>query len=224
MSAFCTPANLAVERGDSHRRTAITTCDLFMRVQQLGICRSTIIPTQLNCRLRTLSPLLVGTFERHSIYSENPILRCLNGYNRQSSTGSNLGLPNVYANCYRATIHRMLASAIIFTWAHGNFTKYLDGETVGRKRYFYVLRPVLACQWIERQLGPVPMEFTTLYERIVQDDDLKAAISNLLKEKAAGNRTRQGPADCKPSTIFLSQSWLVSQKNTRGSRSRNDRH
>lgn len=34
------------------------------------------------------------------------------------------------------------------------------------KKYFYVLRPVLACRWIERGLGAVPMELPILVERL----------------------------------------------------------
>jgi predicted nucleotidyltransferase len=33
--------------------------------------------------------------------------------------------------------------------AEGNFRVYLHGERVRLKKYFYVLRPVLACQWVE---------------------------------------------------------------------------
>jgi predicted nucleotidyltransferase len=34
--------------------------------------------------------------------------------------------------------------------AEGNYREYLRGDEVWVKKYFYVLRPVLACQWIER--------------------------------------------------------------------------
>ena len=34
--------------------------------------------------------------------------------------------------------------------SEGNFRKYLGGEDVSLKKYFYALRPVLACRWIER--------------------------------------------------------------------------
>jgi predicted nucleotidyltransferase len=40
--------------------------------------------------------------------------------------------------------------------AQGNIREYLRGEIVWRKKYFYVLRPLLAMRWIERGLGPVP--------------------------------------------------------------------
>lgn len=33
--------------------------------------------------------------------------------------------------------------------AKGNLREYLQGEFVNSKKYFYVLRPILACMWIE---------------------------------------------------------------------------
>src|SRR5207249_898044 len=44
--------------------------------------------------------------------------------------------------------------------AQGNLREYLQGDTVWRKKYFYVLRPLLAMLWLENGLGPVPIEFS----------------------------------------------------------------
>ncbi|MDQ7073952.1 MAG: nucleotidyltransferase domain-containing protein [Gammaproteobacteria bacterium] len=79
--------------------------------------------------------------------------------------------------------------ACFYHYAHmaqGNFRQYLQGSTVRIKKYFYVLRPILAMQWIERGMGRVPMEFETLVDRLVDDVELKAAIQTLLAEKRAG--------------------------------------
>ena len=32
--------------------------------------------------------------------------------------------------------------------AGGNYREYLKGDMVKAKKYFYVLRPILACRWI----------------------------------------------------------------------------
>jgi len=48
--------------------------------------------------------------------------------------------------------------------ARGNIQEYLHGDTVWQKKYFYVLRPLLAMLWIERSLGPVPIEFNRLLD------------------------------------------------------------
>src|SRR3989338_652766 len=71
--------------------------------------------------------------------------------------------------------------------AKGNFREYLQGEAVWLKKYFYVLRPVLACLWIERELGVVPMAFDELVSGVVMDAELKASIAKLteLKRSAA---------------------------------------
>ena len=71
--------------------------------------------------------------------------------------------------------------------AKGNFRQYLQGETVWLKKYFYVLRPVLACLWIERGLGVVPMAFDDLLAGVVVDGELKSSIARLteLKRSAA---------------------------------------
>ena len=46
--------------------------------------------------------------------------------------------------------------------AEGNYREYLKGDFVRAKKYFYVLRPVLACQWILNQGTPPPILFSEL--------------------------------------------------------------
>jgi predicted nucleotidyltransferase len=77
--------------------------------------------------------------------------------------------------------------------AKGNIRVYLKGETVWVKKYFYVLRPLLACRWIERGLGPVPMEFSTLVDRVTEPGPLRASIEELLAKKVAGVELDEGP-------------------------------
>jgi predicted nucleotidyltransferase len=70
--------------------------------------------------------------------------------------------------------------------AQGNFREYLRGEQVRIKKYFYVLRPVLACKWIENRNTMPPMEFEKLVETEVQDRRLADEINNLLQRKKGG--------------------------------------
>ena len=70
--------------------------------------------------------------------------------------------------------------------AEGNFREYLQGETVRVKKYFYVLRPLLGCRWIEAGLGPVPMEFGELVEKVATTDILKQEVFSLLRRKQSG--------------------------------------
>lgn len=46
--------------------------------------------------------------------------------------------------------------------AEGNYREYLKGDLVRAKKYFYVLRPVLACRWILDHGTPPPMLFSEL--------------------------------------------------------------
>jgi predicted nucleotidyltransferase len=78
--------------------------------------------------------------------------------------------------------------------AEGNFRTYLKGERVRLKKYFYVLRPVLACQWIERTGGFPPMEFQKLVEAELKDDSLRQIVLDLLERKRRGDELDEGPA------------------------------
>lgn len=48
--------------------------------------------------------------------------------------------------------------------AEGNYREYLKSDVVKAKKYFYVLRPVLACSWILHRKTPPPMRFSELME------------------------------------------------------------
>lgn len=77
--------------------------------------------------------------------------------------------------------------------ARGNYRDYLKGDEVWVKKYFYVLRPVLACIWIERGLGIVPMEFASLVEGVLQGGPLRKGIARLLEAKKSGRELDWGP-------------------------------
>ena len=66
--------------------------------------------------------------------------------------------------------------------AKKNYREYLRGETVKLKKYFYVLRPILACRWILAEQTPPPMLFSTLMDKYL-DDDLKPDVQTLLRMK-----------------------------------------
>ena len=66
--------------------------------------------------------------------------------------------------------------------ANGNYREYLRGEEVKAKKYFYVLRPLLACKWILRNNTPPPMLFSELKAAELRSD-LKEPVDNLLRIK-----------------------------------------
>lgn len=59
---------------------------------------------------------------------------------------------------------------------------YLQGDMVKAKKYFYVLRPILACRWILEKQVPPPMRFSELVESQL-DSSLKAEVADLLELK-----------------------------------------
>jgi predicted nucleotidyltransferase len=89
------------------------------------------------------------------------------------------------ARCFQHYLHM----------AFGNARDYLKHDLVWTKKYLYVLRPLLACRWIERELGQVPMRFDELVGSVVEEDDVRIAIANLLVRKKAGEEIDRGPKD-----------------------------
>ncbi|HEX6853498.1 MAG TPA: nucleotidyltransferase domain-containing protein [Candidatus Polarisedimenticolaceae bacterium] len=77
--------------------------------------------------------------------------------------------------------------------ARGNFREYLRGDEVWRKKYFYVLRPLLAIRWIEAGSGAPPIEFERLVDATVEDPALRRAIDALIAEKRAGAELARAP-------------------------------
>lgn len=70
--------------------------------------------------------------------------------------------------------------------AKGNFREYLQGDLVKVKKYFYVLRPILACLWIRQNNTMPPIEFEGLVNAMVPAGALKQEIETLLMRKKAG--------------------------------------
>lgn len=79
-----------------------------------------------------------------------------------------------------------------FSMARKNFRGYLQGEEVRLKKYFYVLRPLLAVRWIESGRGAPPMRFDTLMTAMVDDLPLRQEIEQLLVIKQRANEAHYG--------------------------------
>lgn len=108
-----------------------------------------------------------------------------------------LGSPHVYRDCYGVAERMRKLMAEFYSpkrcmlhylhMARGNFREYLKGETVRIKKYFYVLRPVLACLWIEKHNTMPPTEFSEVYKDVNLSTSLAAEIDTLLIRKKAGD-------------------------------------
>ncbi len=67
--------------------------------------------------------------------------------------------------------------------ATGNYREYLKCETVKLKKYFYVVRPLLACKWILHKNSPPPMLFAELVESELEAE-MRPIIERLLVVKS----------------------------------------
>lgn len=80
-----------------------------------------------------------------------------------------------------------------FNMAINNFKQYLEKDVVRTKKYLYVLRPILACEWIKNNNSMAPMEFDKLVETQVEDLNVKKEIEDLLVRKKSGEELNEEP-------------------------------
>ncbi|MCR8631530.1 nucleotidyltransferase domain-containing protein [Paenibacillus radicis (ex Xue et al. 2023)] len=96
--------------------------------------------------------------------------------------------------------------------ARGNYREYLQGEQVKIKKYFYVLRPVLACEWIHRYGEMAPMEFDVLVDRLIpKDEELWQVVNQLLTRKKADEELDYEPR-LNPINHYLEERFHVLEK------------
>lgn len=79
-----------------------------------------------------------------------------------------------------------------YSMARKNFRGYLQGEKVRLKKYFYVLRPLLAVRWIEAGKGIPPMRFAELLAQSDLEKSLHTEIEELLAIKQRSNEAEYG--------------------------------
>ena len=76
--------------------------------------------------------------------------------------------------------------------ASGNYREYLKGDMVKAKKYFYVLRPVLACRWILDRGTPPPMLFSELAAAELPEE-LRPEVDALLRLKTESPEIKEIP-------------------------------
>ena len=74
--------------------------------------------------------------------------------------------------------------------AAGNHRDTQHGEQIKYKKYFYILRPLLACEWILREGTPPPMRFQELCAYL--PPDLQNIVNTLLDMKINNPETAHG--------------------------------
>jgi hypothetical protein len=90
------------------------------------------------------------------------------------------------AGCLRELAPRAFNStALCYHYSHmarGNAREYLLGDKVRLKKYFYVLRPLLAIRYIEQGKGIPPVQFDALVEAVAPVS-IRESIAGLLALK-----------------------------------------
>lgn len=76
--------------------------------------------------------------------------------------------------------------------AKSNYSEHVTGELLKYKKYFYVLRPLLACKWIEQKKCPPPVPFQELVNEVL-DEDMKPVVAGLLQKKVQMSETDKAP-------------------------------
>lgn len=77
--------------------------------------------------------------------------------------------------------------------ARRNWKEYLQGYEVRLKKYLYVMRPLLACGYIERTGRMAPMLFSELIDAEPLPPLVRSALGGLLERKMSGPELGVGP-------------------------------
>jgi len=160
--------------------------DWYLRIDQYKDSQEEILPNEIDLAGWELRKAL-GLFRK----SNPPMLEWLRSpivYLEQYSTAGKLRDLSTRFFSPRSCMYHYLSMA------KGNFNEFLKNrDLVKIKKYFYVLRPVLACKWIAKENSFPPMEFNKLLNTQVSDPNVRDAIDELLERKIAGEELREEP-------------------------------
>lgn len=95
-------------------------------------------------------------------------------------------LPSIYSPVKGIYHYRSMAKT--------NYRGYLREPTVRLKKYFYVLRPLLATRWIAKTGSAAPIEFEKLLILIQDQPTVLAEIHKLLEQKRSAPELGLAPA------------------------------
>lgn len=159
--------------------------DWYLKIDEQKDSLEEILPNELDLSGWELKKAL-KLFRK----SNPPMLEWLRSpiiYTEQFSTAEKLReFSQTYFNPKSCMYHYL-------SMAKGNFKEFLQRDAVRLKKYFYVLRPVLACDWIKETNSFPPMEFKKLLDSQVKDAIIRCEIDELLKRKIAGDEMKEEP-------------------------------
>ncbi len=101
-----------------------------------------------------------------------------------------------FAATFRPLLHRYFSARKglyhYISMAEGNYRDYLRGDRVRAKKYFYVLRPLLACRWILEKGTPPAMLFRELVNSQLEAE-MRPIVEELLELKMNAPEVREIP-------------------------------
>jgi uncharacterized protein len=118
--------------------------------------------------LRQSHPVLLEWLRSPVVYIEQPGI-----VQRMREIGEEFFAP-------RASVHHYIG------WAERILHRYFQSPDLAAKRYFYVIRPILCCRWIQLVGGQPPLLMQKLVAAIDMPSEAKLAIGNLIERKRAG--------------------------------------
>ncbi|WP_050180051.1 nucleotidyltransferase domain-containing protein [Domibacillus robiginosus] len=120
----------------------------------------------------------------------------------------------VYEEAYKTAAQMRAMSRSVFSpvscmhhylnMAANNYRAVQGRDEVKLKKYFYMLRPVLAAKWIAERQDIPPLSFDQLLAAMVQDPLLVETIEQLLARKKAGEELSAGQS-IRVIDVFLEQ-------------------
>jgi hypothetical protein len=184
----------AVESGSCRRWVASATSDSdvrFLYLRPPARCLSIQLRSDvLDYPLQDALDLRAWDLKRRSACSRSRTRRFSRGCTRRSSIATRR------PRCARCASRRCFSPRACghqyLNMAAASFRDCQPGDTVGLKRYFYALRPVLACRWIEAHDSLPPIPFADLVaDRL--PPCLRPTADNLLDRRRAGAERAAGP-------------------------------
>lgn len=115
--------------------------------------------------------------------------------------------PSIYIDLYGKDLEELATKTLrLFpvqehyrAMAKTNFREYLQGAQVRYKKYLYVIRPLMAAQWVRSRNSFPPVDFNELCDAIVpqyeNSTELRHAIQCLLAVKNKSSEVAEAPRD-----------------------------
>ncbi len=123
------------------------------------------------------------------LHASNPsLIEWINSPIVYKTTPEFAPIVEAYRACFspKTGIHHYLSMA------KGNYTTFFVGETVRVKKYFYVLRPILAAKHILRTQTPPPVPFDELVKGELEEE-LHPFVDELISVKKSARELQEIP-------------------------------